>query len=42
MRWALIRSRDTGKKYRVYGYIDMRRIRWAYAVGQVNSENGSE
>jgi hypothetical protein len=30
MRWARLRSRDTGKRYRVYGYL--RGGRWAYAV----------
>lgn len=33
LQWALIRSRATGLPYRVYGYIDMRRVRWVYAVG---------
>lgn len=34
MRWALIRAADTGERYRVTGYIDMQRTRWAYKVGR--------
>jgi hypothetical protein len=30
MRWARLRSRDTGARYRVYGY--PRGSGWAYAV----------
>lgn len=35
MRWALVRAKDTGARYRVYGYrMGSWSPRWAYAVGK--------